>query len=361
MTTHIDEKKVSALILASQDALSREIGKNRYGALQDMFDRFGVEPEKLQEYTQYELSYLANAIAEKNPGLYAEYIGWTKSMFSSYGIALDVLKINIDLVRAGLLAALPPGTNEIIYRYMQAGIAEISGPPEEPGSFIEPESPHGEIARRYLEAVLNGDRGNATRLVMDSFQAGTSIQEIYLDVLQPVQYEIGRLWQTNHITVAQEHFCSAVTQLVMSQLYYPHICNAEKKRGTMVGICVSGELHEIGMRMVADFFELAGWHVFYLGANMPSYNIVDTLLEKKADILGISAAMASSVNKVEKIIKKVRASDAACTKIIVGGFGFNRDPGLAKLVGADSFAASARDALLLAEGRGKSCVLSKNF
>ncbi len=348
MAAHIDEQKVSSLILASQDALSREIARSRYGALQGMFDRFGVEPEKLLEYTHYELSYLANAIAEKNPGLFTEYIDWTKSMFSSNGIALDVLEKNVELVRAGLLAALPPETHEIISSYMQAGRSEISGPLEAPCSFIDPQSPQGELAQRYLDAVLLGDRAAATRLVMDSFQAGMPIQDIYINVLQPVQYEIGRLWQTNKITVAQEHFCSAVTQLIMSQLYYPHICNAEKKGGAMVGICVSGELHEIGMRMVADLFEMEGWNVCYLGANMPAYNIVDTLLEKKADILGISAAMASSVNKVEKIIEKVRASDTRPTKIIVGGFGFNRDAGLAKLVGADFYAGSAREALRIA-------------
>ncbi len=230
MATHIDEQNVSDLILAAQDTLSLKIAQSRYAELRDMFDRFGVEPEKLLEYTQYELSYLANAIAEKNPGLFTEYIDWTKSMFSSNGIALDVLEKNVGLVRAGLLAALPKETHEILSRYMQAGIAEISGALEAPCSFIDPQSPHGQLAQLYLEAVLKADRGNATRLVMESFQAGASIQDIYIHVLQPVQYEIGRLWQTNKITVAQEHFCSAVTQLIMSQLYYPHICSTEKKK-----------------------------------------------------------------------------------------------------------------------------------
>ena len=51
-------------------------------------------------------------------------------MFSSYGIALDVLEKNVDLVREGLVAALPPETHEIISRYMLAGKSEISGPLE---------------------------------------------------------------------------------------------------------------------------------------------------------------------------------------------------------------------------------------
>jgi len=270
MATHIDEQKVSSLILSSQDLLSQQIARSRYAALKDLFDRFGVEPEKLFEYTHYELSYLANAIAEKNTGLFTEYIDWTKSMFQSNGIELSVLEKNIDLVRAGLIAALPAETHEIISRYMQAGKSEVCGPAEPPDSFLDPEAPCARVAKSYLDAVLSGDRGKANSLVLEAFNAGLSISDIYIHVLQPVQYEIGRLWQTNKITVAQEHFCSAVTQLIMSQLYYPHICGGEKNRGAMVGLCVSGELHEIGMRMVADLFEMTGWNVCYLGANMPA-------------------------------------------------------------------------------------------
>jgi MerR family transcriptional regulator, light-induced transcriptional regulator len=343
--TKIDEQKVSALILALQETLSQEIAQSRYAVLQEMFDRFGVEPEKLLEYTHYELSYLANAIAEKNSALFTEYIDWTKSMFVGKGIALGVLKKNMDIVQVKLLAALPKETHEIISRYMRAGLSEISVPVDAPCSFIDPQNQHGELARSYLAAALKGDRGGAASLVIDSFHAGISIQDIYLHVLQPVQYEIGLLWQTNQINVAQEHFCSAVTQLIMAQLYYPHICNTKKKRGTMVALSVSSELHEIGVRMVSDFFEMEGWKVCYLGANMPAYNIVDTLLENKASVLCISASMATSVTKAQKIIEEVRSSEAAGAKIIVGGFGFNRDAGLWKMVGADYYAGSARQAV----------------
>ncbi len=348
MSDAADTKKAAAAIYAAQDELAGDIARKRYAALQPMFDRFGVEPEKLREYTHYELSYLANAIEEDNAGLFTQYVDWTKSMFSSYGIGMDVLAKNIDVVRAGLIAALPPECHAQIERFIRAAGEEVSGPSGEPSSFIDAGNPRAGLARDYLDAVLAGDRSRAAALVLDSFTAGLGIGDIYLNVLQPVQYEIGRLWQTNKITVAQEHFCSAVTQLIMSQLYYPHICSGEKKRGTFVALCVSGELHEIGMRMVADLFEMEGWNVVYLGANMPAYNVIDTLIDRKAQVLGISAAMASSVNRAAAVIQAVRQSPASSTRILVGGYGFNRDKNLWKLVGADHYASTGPDALRLA-------------
>jgi len=108
--------------------------------------------------------------------------------------------------------------------------------------------------------------------------------------LQRTQYEIGRLWQTNRISVAEEHYCTACAQFVMTQLY-PYIFRSERNGRRMVATCVGGELHEIGVRMVADFFEMEGWDTYYLGANTPARDILDTIAKREADIVGISVTI----------------------------------------------------------------------
>ncbi|MDZ7776615.1 MAG: hypothetical protein U5L09_13885 [Bacteroidales bacterium] len=55
----------------------------------------------------------------------------------------------------------------------------------------------------------------------------------------------------------------------MSQLY-PYIFNSQRVGKSMVAATVGGELHEMGIRMVADFFEMEGWDTWYLGANAPA-------------------------------------------------------------------------------------------
>jgi len=60
----------------------------------------------------------------------------------------------------------------------------------------------------------------------------------------------------NEVSVAQEHYCTAATQLIMSQLY-PHIFAGEKTERTLIATCVAGDLHEIGIRMVSDLFHRA--------------------------------------------------------------------------------------------------------
>jgi len=85
-------------------------------------------------------------------------------------------------------------------------------------------------------------------------EAGVPVKRIYLDVFQATQYEVGRLWQLNEVGVGEEHYCTAATQLIISQLY-PQIFASEKGPNTLVATCVAGDLHELGARMVTDFFE----------------------------------------------------------------------------------------------------------
>jgi methanogenic corrinoid protein MtbC1 len=67
------------------------------------------------------------------------------------------------------------------------------------------------LAADYLAALLAGEREAALRLVADAAEQGTDVRRLYEDVLAPVQREIGRLWQRDEITVATEHYCTAVT------------------------------------------------------------------------------------------------------------------------------------------------------
>lgn len=335
-------------IITLYDSLSKEITEQKHKQFEEFFAEHGIEWSKLLEYTHYDLSSLANAIATSSPDVFKQYVEWAAALFQSNGIPLDMLKKNIEITEKIIKSSLPKKHQARLDKYLEAGTSEIGKQTSLQSSYIDPSAPHADLAKQYLAALLSADRDQASQLILNSFKKTVSIKDIYLNVLQPVQYEIGRLWHIRKISVAQEHFASSVTQLVMSQLY-PFICSKgkEKSKGVIVAVCVSGELHEIGIRMVADFFEMEGWTTHFLGANMPVSAIVETVHKHRADLLAVSASMSSNVEKAKKLIKAVRSSPAPNIKVIVGGYVFNNVPGLWKQVGADCYAENAESALLL--------------
>lgn len=171
----------------------------------------------------------------------------------------------------------------------------------------------------YLAAQLAGDRGAALRLVVDQgLDAGVSVPVLQLDILQPAQREIGRLWQENRISVAQEHVATSISQLVLSHLYTRLPREQANGRRAMVA-CVEGERHDMGARMGADFLEMAGFDVRFLGADVPTRSLLEMIEVEQPDVLGLSVALSFNVPSLERTVAAVRSAYGTGLPILVGG------------------------------------------
>lgn len=213
----------------------------------------------------------------------------------------------------------------------------------------EPSAPNALLARRYLAALLAGDRRQASQIILDAVKDGLPIRDVYIEVLQPVQWELGRLWHLDRISTAQEHLATATTQLVMSQLY-PSIFNAERAGRTLVATCVEGELHELGVRMVSDFFEMAGWDAVYLGASTPVQDVVAIVAERHADLVAISVTLSWHVPVAAALARRLRTdARTSSVPILVGGRPFTQAPDLWRAVGADATVEQANQAVAVGE------------
>lgn len=340
--------EISQYILDHQDELADTIVSRQYEQQPELEARYGDTGwEKSIQDTLYHLTYLAEAVRVARLNLFGDYMAWVRVTLEGYGVLIPDVRATLVHMQAVLCEALSADMCEIIEEYIQFGIIQLDQTSTHQTPAIDRRAPHGALAARYLEMVLEGGRHQANQLIMDAVERGVPIKEIYLHVFQPVQYEIGRLWQTNRVSIAQEHYATAVTQLIMSRLY-PYIFTTKKNGYTMVATCVGGELHEMGIRMVADFFEMAGWDTFYLGANTPASTIVGTLEQRGAHILAVSATMTKYVFKVEELIRAARASNVGDIRILVGGYPFNISPDMAEQVGADGYAPNAEAALEIA-------------
>lgn len=350
-----------SVLAASRADLFREIDDRRqelaeavtgrhYERRPELARRYGLAGRaKCLQDAAYHLAYLSEAIAASAPDLFADYVGWAKVMLEGRGIPGEDLAVNLEVLRDVLRRELPAEAAEVAGRYVEAGLERLPELPAELPVTPSRDGQLGDLAAGYLDSLMRGERHVASRLVLDAVEGGVSVKDVYLHVFQRSQHEIGRLWQMNRLSVAQEHYCTAATQLIMSQLY-SRIFSQRKNGRVLVATSVSGDLHEIGVRMVSDFFEIEGWDTFYLGANTPAPSLVQALRDREADVLALSATMSFHLRAVSDLIAAVRASDVGeRVKILVGGYPFNVVPDLWRIVGADAVARDAQHALAVAD------------
>lgn len=178
------------------------------------------------------------------------------------------------------------------------------------------------LARRYLSAQLAGDRREALRLIdEEGLRAGATVTGLQLRVIRPAQYEIGRLWQENVISVAQEHLATAISQLALAQLYQHLPRGAGNGRRVLVA-CVEGEQHDLGARMTADHLEMAGFDVRLLGANVPAASLGLMVRRDPPHLVALSATMPRHLPRVVEAINAVCEAGGGQVPIAVGGHAF---------------------------------------
>ncbi|MES9930882.1 MAG: cobalamin-dependent protein [Candidatus Thiodiazotropha sp. 6PDIVS] len=294
------------------------------------------------------LTFLATALRYNSSSLFSEYSIWTQHLLVSAGGNADDFTACLVAIEAELVECGRGDWVARAQRCLDTARVELDSALPADESFLSEDNPHRLLAGNFLQTCLEMKRPQALKIVHDAANDGISIQEIYSYVITPALRELGRLWHNNKITVAQEHYCTAVVQMIMAQLF-PSIFGHEQKLGTLVSSCVAGELHEVGARMLTDLFEVAGWDTIYLGADVPDESVIDVLIQHDADILAISATIAVRLNAVADLIQAVRENPASATiKIMVGGAAFNADPRLWKRLGADGWASDPDEAIALA-------------
>jgi methanogenic corrinoid protein MtbC1 len=177
--------------------------------------------------------------------------------------------------------------------------------------------------REYLKALLDGDRHRCADLVKEQLALGVSLKRVYLDLIQQAMYEVGTLWEKNAVSIAAEHLASASTELLLAQIYPQIFAQPHKDRRAIIA-CVPRELHQIGARMVADFFELHGWHSFSLGANTPTAALVSMIRERDPDVVGLSMSLLFNRPYLEAMLDEL-SREFPTLELFLGGRAFTGD------------------------------------
>ena len=187
----------------------------------------------------------------------------------------------------------------------------------------------GALRVRYLEAQLAGDRRRALHVVLqEGLACGVPVVRLQADVVQAAQREIGRLWQQNRINIAQEHMATAISHVVMSRLF-EEAPSAPRTGVKIIVACVEGEMHEFPARIVADFLDLGGYEVRYLGANVPTDHLLRLVAEEKPALLALSVTMSFNAPSLLAAVQRLRG-DFPNLPILAGGHALDWEPRLAK-------------------------------
>lgn len=197
------------------------------------------------------------------------------------------------------------------------------------------------------ECVIKGNKAAIIKEAKEELNNGKKPEEIINEWLIPAINEVGVLFEQQRYFLPQL-IASAEAMKTAIEYLEPMIERTASSEAmpTIVMATVEGDIHDIGKNLVVLMLKNYGYHVIDLGKDVSKEVILKTAIEQKADIIGLSALMTTTMMRMKEVVQ-YRNELGVDVKIIIGGAVITNS--FAKEIGADGYSKDAADAVKLVQ------------
>ena len=302
-----------------------------------------------REDTDRHIDHLASALLADDPAIFVGYACWLAEVLTSRDVPITHLAESFALLDGFCSVHLPAVHARRVTAMVDAARSALArtGPMAPPA---QARMAALATAAGYRERVLAGDEGGAREVITVAMRGGATLAEVAGGLIQPAMTEVGRLWQANRVSVAQEHRATAINQTVMADAYLRADFAGPVGRKALFA-SVAGNHHNIGLRMLSDAFETVGWDVGFLGADLPLADLLRQADADRPELVCLSLALPGHLLMAREAADVLRAElGSRCPTIWVGGPGTFTGDSVWRAAHADGWAADAVHALAQAAG-----------
>ena len=236
-----------------------------------------------------------------------------------------------------------PNCERYISRYSNAPAGVPAGKPGTPAH-----GPEGNTPGMHLAAAIEkGLRDDAHSITLQLTEEKAPL-DIINEELIPALNRVGDGFEKGTVFLPQLLMSAEAAKSAFAVLKEKMDKRGEvqEKKGTIVIATVKGDIHDIGKNIVKVLLENYSFDVIDLGKDVPPEKIVDTVLEKKAPLAGLSALMTTTVVSMEETIRQLREKAPEC-RVMVGGAVLNQE--YADMIGADFYGKDAMQSVHYAQ------------
>ena len=293
----------------------------------------------MNEY-DLQIRVLRAAVEFRRPRLFANYAAWLGRVMVARGSSTAEVRRFLNGTHAIIARRSDPLHRESLDEYFQAAERALAsaGAASREASSCEDDP--------FLAALLRADRPAAIRIALERYDA-LGLEPLYAGTFEPALTRVGELWETNRITVADEHAATKTAEYALAAVF----ARLEETGGTppdarpkVLVTAVAGERHEIGPRMLADALTVAGWNVRFLGGDVPNMAVVEAVLDFKPRIVALSATLTANLPVVKLLVRAIKSLEYP-PRVVVGGRAFLEDERLWADTGADGMIPDIRAAV----------------
>ena len=202
--------------------------------------------------------------------------------------------------------------------------------------------------QELADAILRGDNIKSKEVTQDLVDKKIPAGEILSEGLIAGMSVVGKKFKANEMYIPEVLIAARAMHAAMDILKPLLAQTGAPTKGIAIIGTVQGDLHDIGKNLVSMMLEGAGFTVVDIGVDIPAEKFVEAAKENKADIVGLSALLTTTMPAMKEIIDAFRKDPATKNiKVIIGGAPLTQE--YADSIGADGYAADASSAVDISE------------
>jgi len=206
-----------------------------------------------------------------------------------------------------------------------------------------------ELLDRLRDLVIAGDRERIGAAAEQALAAGMQPLEIIGRGLSPAMREVGERFRRYEVYLPEMMLAAEAWDHAMAILE-PRMAaqgQAAERAGRVVIGTVKGDVHSLGKNIVALMLRAGAFEVVDLGVDVPASTFVTEARRVKADIIGASALMTTTMPQQKAIVDYLEEQNLRGEfKVIIGG-GCTTEKWAAE-IGADGYAETAAEGVAVA-------------
>ena len=175
-------------------------------------------------------------------------------------------------------------------------------------------------AEPYLAACVEDVKALDRRALEATLQRAAielGAQGLLQRVIAPLAQTLGDLWRAGSITAAHEHFATAVLRIFLGNA--AQLASPAENNPVIIVVTPLGQIQELGALLAAATAANLGWHVIYLGANLPAAEIVGAARQHRARAVALSLVYPEDDPRLAPELTRLRELLPAAVPLLVGG------------------------------------------
>lgn len=195
-------------------------------------------------------------------------------------------------------------------------------------------------------AVIKGNQAESVRLTKEALGEGLGPKQVLEQGLIAGMGVIGVRFKANEVYIPEVLIAARAMKMAMEVLEPKLVAAGVTPLAKALVGTVQGDLHDIGKNLVVMMLKGAGFHVEDIGVDVKPDVFVEKIKTSKAQIVGLSALLTTTMPAMDKTIAAIRQAGLDC-KIMIGGAPVTKV--YADKIGADGYAADAASAVDVAK------------